>query len=265
MCFLLTQTARTGTVVYLLALAVSPLTGWPVQYTIVMTGALMTVYTMAGGMKAVVWTGVLQSVVLIAGPLICVSALLWKTSGGLPAIVNTAAAEGKFSLGQFGPSLIADTFWITFIYGLVINVGNFAIDQSYVQRYVTAVSDREANKSVWITALLYVPVAALFFFIGTSLSVFYRQQPDLLGSITKSDLVFPHFIANELPAGLTGVVVAAIFAASMDSSLNSMATLTLCDVYRRYLRPNAGERESMRVLHLSTLLWGALGTESLSQ
>lgn len=258
-CFLLVQMARTGTVIYLLALAVSPLTGWPVKYTIVMTGVLMTVYTMAGGMKAVVWTGVLQSIVLIAGPLICVSALLWKTNGGLPAIVNTGVTEGKFSLGGLGPSLVEDTFWIVFIYGLVINVTNFAIDQSYVQRYVTAVSDREAKKSVWITALLYVPVAALFFFIGTSLSVFYRQNPGLLGSITKPDSVLPHFIATELPAGLAGVVVAAIFAASMDSNLNSMATLTLCDIYKRYVRPNAGERESMRVLHLSTLLWGAFG------
>jgi SSS family solute:Na+ symporter len=105
-----------------------------------------------------------------------------------------------------------------------------------------------------------VPVAALFFFIGTALWVFYAQHPAGLSGLdpaTQSDKVFPQFIVRELPTGLTGLVIAAIFAAAMDSSLNSMATLTLCDLYKRYLRPRAGERESLRVLHVSTLVWGA--------
>lgn len=259
-CFLLVQMARTGTVVYLLALAVAPLTGWPVVTTILLTGSLMTVYVMAGGMKAVVWTGVLQSLVLMAGPVICIVALLGRTPGGFAEVLEVGSDGGKFSLGSFGSSLSTDTFWVVFIYGLVINLGNFGIDQSYVQRYVTARTDREAAKSVALTAILYVPVAGLFFFIGTALFTFYRAHPELLGSITEPDRVFPHFIASQLPAGLAGLVVAAIFAASMDSNLNSMATLTLCDLYRRYFRPQAGEREGMRVLHLSTLFWGALGT-----
>jgi SSS family solute:Na+ symporter len=187
--------------------------------------------------------------------------LLLKTPGGLAEIVRTGVATDKFSLGSFGSSLAGPdpTFWVVFMYGLVINLGNFAIDQSYVQRYITARNDREAAKSVWITALLYVPVAAVFFFIGTALFVFYGAQPELLGS-TKADQVFPHFIATQLPIGCAGIVVAAIFAAAMDSNLNSMATLTLCDLYKRYLRPAAGERESMHVLRLSTLAWGAIGT-----
>jgi SSS family solute:Na+ symporter len=114
---------------------------------------------------------------------------------------------------------------------------------------------------VWLTAALYVPVAPLYFFIGTSLFVFYAAHTDLLpiGGI-KSDAVFPHFIATQLPMGLAGVVVAAVFAASMDSNVNSMATLTLCDLYKPYFRPAAGERESLRVLHASTVFWGAAGT-----
>jgi SSS family solute:Na+ symporter len=192
-----------------------------------------------------------------------------KTPGGLPEILRVGAAEQKFSLGGFGgwssfdgvvAALSQPTFWVVFIYGLTINVGNFAIDQSYVQRYITARNDREAAKSVWMTALLYTPVAAVFFFIGTALFVFYRARPELLGSVTAADRVFPHFIATQLPVGVAGIVVAAIFAASMDSNLNSMATLTLCDIYQRYLRPKATGREAMRVLYLSTAFWGALGT-----
>jgi SSS family solute:Na+ symporter len=268
-CFLLVQMARTGTVIYLLALAVSPLTGWSVETTILLTGVLMTFYTLAGGIKAVVWTGVLQSLVLVAGPVICVIALSVKTPGGLAEIVRVGAAEQKFSLGGFGDwttydgiiaALSQPTFWVVFVYGLTINVGNFGIDQSYVQRYITARNDREAAKSVWMTALLYTPVAAVFFFIGTALFVFYRARPELLGSATAADQVFPHFIATQLPVGLAGLVVAAIFAASMDSNLNSMATLTLCDIYQRYLRPKADGREALHVLYLATAFWGVLGT-----
>jgi SSS family solute:Na+ symporter len=259
-CFLLTQIARMGTVVYLLALAVAPLTGWRVESTILLTGTLMTVYTLCGGIRAVVWVGVLQSFVLLAGPAICILVLVSKAPGGLAGIIETGAAEGKFSLGSFGASLAEPTFWVVFIYGLVINVGNFAVDQSYVQRYMTARSNREAAKGVWITALLYVPVAGVFFFIGTALFVFYAARPELLGSVTKADQVFPRFIATQMPLGCAGLVVAAIFAASMDSNLNSMATLTLCDLYKRYLRPTAGECESMNVLRLSTFAWGVICT-----
>jgi SSS family solute:Na+ symporter len=258
-CFLLTQMARTGTVIYLLALAVAPLTGWQVSTTIIVTGVLMTLYTMAGGIKAVVWTGVLQSAVLIAGTTLCVLSVINQVPGNLSTILETGWGQGKFSLGSFDyANLREPTFWVVFAYGLVINLGNFGTDQSYIQRYLTARSDCEAVKSIWITALLYVPTAAIFFFIGTGLYVFYETEPLLLGSVEKADQVFPHFIAHQLPPGMAGLVIAAIFAASMDSNLNSMATLTLCDLYRRYLRPTASERESMRVLYVATLFWGGL-------
>jgi len=257
-CFLLYQMARMGTVIYLLALAVAPLTGWEMPFTIVATATLMTFYTMVGGIKAVVWTGVLQSVVLVAGTALCVATILAKTPGGLPEVIDSGLSQGKFSLGSFGPSLGAPTFWVVFVFGLVTHLTNFGVDQSYIQRYITARDDRQAKKSVWITTLMYVPVAAVYFFIGTALFVFYSERPELLGTVTKGDNVFPHFIATQLPVGVAGLVVAAIFAVSMDSNFNSMATLTLCDIYLRYFRPNASERESMLVLRTATLGWGAL-------
>jgi SSS family solute:Na+ symporter len=259
-CFLLTQMARMGAIVYLLALAVAPLTGWPIARTIVLTGAVITLYTMAGGMKAVVWVGVLQSFVLVSGIVICLTALLLKAPGGMSGVLQTGATYDKFSLGSFGPSLQEPTFWVVFAYALAIQLANFSVDQSYVQRYIAARSDRDAARSVWLTAILYVPAAAIFFFIGTALFVFYRARPEMLGAVSKADQVFPHFIATQLPAGMAGLVVAALFAASMDANLNNMATLTLCDLYRRYLRPRAGERESMLVLRGSTIAWGAAGT-----
>jgi SSS family solute:Na+ symporter len=261
-CYLLTQMARTGTIIYLLALAVAPLTGWRVEAIIVLTGVLMTSYSVLGGIEAVIWVGVVHSLVLLAGPIICLVALFQAMPEGPGQIIRIAAEHEKFSLGSFGPNFFESTFWVVFLYGLVINIGNFSVDQGYVQRYITARSDGAAKRSVWLGALLYVPVAAVFFFIGTGLFALYTVRPELLpaGFDTHPDQVFPLFIVTHLPVGLAGLVIAGIFAAAMDPSLSSMATLTLRDIYQRYFRPAAGERESLRVLRISTLLWGVAGT-----
>jgi len=153
------------------------------------------------------------------------------------------------------------------IYGLFINLQNFGIDQSYVQRYATARNEAEARRSVWLGALLYVPISALFLFIGTGLFAYYTARPELLpmtvDGVAKPDAVFPHFINMGLPVGVTGIVIAAIVAAAQStlaSSINCSATLTLCDLYRRYFRPQASERESMMVLRVATLGFGVAGT-----
>ena len=129
-----------------------------------------------------------------------------------------------------------------------------------MQRYVTAKSDTDARRSVWIGAWLYVPVAALFFFIGTALFALKTGVPTFFPDDLKADAVFPWFINNALPVGIRGLVIAALLAAAMDPNLSSMATLTYSDLYKRYFRPNAGEKESMLVLRLSTLGWGVIGT-----
>ncbi len=266
-CYLLTQLARMGAIMYLVALALAPLTGWDVRMIIVVTGALVTAYTLLGGIEAVIWTDVVQSIVLSGGALVCVVLLLAGLPDGPGQIFSIAGEHHKFSLGSFGPSLADATFWVVLVYGIAINLQNFGIDQSYIQRYITAKSDREAAKSVWLGALLYLPASAMFFFIGTALFAFYTAQPELLppsvDAMGAPDSVFPHFIVAELPKGMTGLLIAAVFAAAMssvDSSLNCSATLVLCDVYKRYFRPGAGERESMLVLYVTTLVWGAIGT-----
>ncbi len=259
-CYLLTQLARMGSILYLLALALRPLLGWDLPLIILCMGVLMTLYPLLGGTEGVIWVGVVQAVTLIAGALLCLVFPLVGMPGGLPEFFRTAAVHDKFSLGSLGGSLGEPTFWVVLAYGLCINLQNFGIDQSYVQRYITARTDRDAARSVWLGALLYIPVSAVFFLIGTALFAFYTARPGLLEAGIKGDAVLPRFIGTELPAGLAGLIVAAICAAALDSNLNCMATLSLCDVYRRYWRPAATERESMRVLLGATLLFGALGT-----
>ncbi|HND55102.1 MAG TPA: sodium:solute symporter, partial [Pirellulaceae bacterium] len=259
-CYMLTQLARLGTILYLLALALSPLIGLDVATLIVISGIVVTIYPLIGGTEGVIWTGVVQSLVLVAGAVVCVAMLLFETPGGAGGVWAAAMAESKFSLGSLDLTLARPTVWVTLVYGLAINLQNFGIDQSYVQRYLTARTDAGARRSVWMGALCYIPLSAAFLFIGTALFAFYRSQPDLLPEGLKADAVFPHFIGTRLPRGLVGLVLAAICSAAMDSNLNCCATLYLCDIHRRYLRPGASDRESLWVLRLSTLVMGTLST-----
>jgi SSS family solute:Na+ symporter len=266
-CYLLTQLARVGTILYLLALALAPLTGWSMPAIIIVTGLLVVFYTMIGGMEAVIWTDVVQAIVFIIGAAACVFILLGGMPEGPGQLFRIAGDHHKFSLGSLGLELSTMTFWVVLLNGIFINLQNFGIDQSYVQRYQTARSDREAARSVWLGALLYLPISAVFFFIGTGLFAFYTARPELLpatiDAVNKPDTVFPHFIVAQLPVGLTGLVIASIFAAAQStiaSSINCSATLVLCDLYKRYVRPEATERHAMWVLRVATMVAGVAGT-----
>ncbi|MEM9015829.1 MAG: sodium:solute symporter [Verrucomicrobiota bacterium] len=264
LCYLLTQMGRVGTILYLVALALAPLTGWSVVTIILVTGILVTIYTLIGGIEAVIWTDVIQSVVLTLGIFLCLGILFSGMPEGPGQMFQIANESHKFSLGSYGLSLAEPTFWVILVFGLFINLQNFGIDQSYVQRYATAESETAAKRSVWLGALLYVPISALLFLVGTGLYAFYSAQPELLpDTITKGDQVFPHFIATELPTGITGILIAAVLAAAMssvDSSLNGSATLTWIDLVKRFRKDEPDEATGMRVLHGATVLFGVIGT-----
>ena len=268
-CYLLTQLARVGTILFGVSLGLSALTGWSVPVIIVAGGIAVTVYTLVGGIAAVIWTDVIQSLVLLIGALVIAGLLLANHPHGPGEALHLAANEGKFSLGSFGLDLTQSTFWVVFLYGVFINLNNFGIDQSFVQRYHAARDEKAAARSVWTGALLYVPVAALFFLIGSLLFSFYHASPELLETLVAqypddhADKVLPHFIATQLPPGAAGLLIAAIFAAAMssiDTSLNSAATVTLKDFVQRHLNRGKTEADALRILRNATLMWGVLGT-----
>ncbi len=269
--YLILHIVRAATVMYLLALPLNQFFGWPVGATLVGLGALTTVYTCLGGIEGVIWTDAAQSLVLIAGAVTCAVMLPVSVPGGAGGLLHDGFAAGKFSLGSFGPSLSRRTFWVVLLYGLFTNLQNFGIDQTFVQRYRAARSDREAGKSVWISAWLYLPVSVLFLWIGTALWGYYAagNHPlpasihDEITGKNKADSVFPYFIAHGLPAGVTGLLIAAVFSGAMSTlsaNLNSAATITLSDGYRRFVRPSATNAESMIVLYGSTVAWGTAST-----
>lgn len=265
-CYLLTQLMRTGAILLLLALPINALFGFNIRTIIIVTGVAVTLYSMLGGIRAVVWTDAIQGIVLILGAVVSALVLTFSMPEGPKQVFEIAAANNKFNLGSFGASLSESTFWVVLIYGLFINLQNYGIDQNFVQRYMATSTDKKAKGSALFGALLYVPVSVIFFYIGTALFSYYTAQPELLPAELHQpgtgDKVFPHFIVNGLPRGITGLLIAAIFAAGMSTvstSLNSTATIILTDYYQRYINKNASERQSMAVLYLSSVVIGFLG------
>lgn len=264
-CYLLTQLARMGAIMYLLALPMNALFGWSIPLIIICTGVSVVVYAMLGGIEAVIWTDAIQGVVLIGGALVCVLVIMFSMPNGPGEVFTIAAEADKFSLGSFEFNFVESTFWMILIYGLFINLQNFGIDQSYIQRYLTARTEQEAKLSTWFGSLLYVPVSLMFFFIGIALFSYYQAFPELLPENLKlaenADKVFPYFIVSGLPSGVTGLLIASIFAAGMSTvstSINSSATVFLSDHYRKYINKNISEKRSMRVLLITSFVMGIL-------
>ena len=268
-CYLLTQLARVGAILFGVSMALHALTGWSLPTIIIGAGVAVTLYTLLGGIEAVIWTDVIQSLVLLAGAVVIAVLLITGHPNGASEALHGAAGAHKFSLGSFATDFTQSTVWVVLLFGFFINLNNFGIDQNYVQRYHAARDDAAARRSVWLGALLYVPVSALFFLIGSLLFSYYEASPALLQELQAAhpegyaDQVLPHFIAHKLPVGMAGLLLAAICAAAMssiDTSLNSSATVTLKDFFQRHLKRGESETDALKILRGATLFWGVLGT-----
>lgn len=261
-CYLLTQVCRIGSILLLLALPINKMFGWDVQTIIIVTGVVTMIYTLLGGIAAVVWTDAIQGIILIIGAVVCAVILTFGMPEGPAQLFEIAAEHGKFSLGSFGASLSESTFWVLLLYGLFTNMNNYGIDQNYVQRYMTTSSTKEAVKSTMFGSLLYVPVSLIFVYIGTALFSYYNAQPELLPAGTPADQVFPHFIVHGLPTGITGLVIAAIFSAGMSTvatSINSSATIVLTDFVKHFSKKERTDKKDMKTLYATSLVVGIIG------
>ena len=265
--YFLTQLMRIGTILYLLALMIHSIYGWDMKTVIVITGMAVMIYAILGGIQAVVWTDAIQGLILIAGALICTAYLLFNMPEGPAQMFEIARDQNKFSLGSFSLDIGSSTFWVVLVYGIFINLQNYGVDQNYIQRYIASKSDRDAKRSAFSGGMLYIPVSLMFLFIGTALFAFYRSGaaalPADLQGMDAGDAIFPHFIAHELPAGITGLLIASIFAAGMSTistSYNSAATVLLTDYYKRFFKQSPSEKQSMKMLYISSIVISIAGT-----
>jgi SSS family solute:Na+ symporter len=250
-----------GFVFYLLALTVSGMTGWNTDRVILLVGAITVAYTLIGGIEAVIWADVMQGFVLWVGIIICLGYLLFLPAEG-PAVIWHAAWEShKISLGSTAMDLHQPTILVLGLYGFFYYFQRYTADQTVVQRYLVAKSDRAAIRGIAVGTLLCIPVWSLFMLIGTLCWAFYRVTGEKLPAyITKGDQVFPYFITTHLPAGVAGLFMAALFGAAManlSSDFNSLAAVGVEDYYR-IARPEATERERLFMAKIIVAVCGGL-------
>jgi SSS family solute:Na+ symporter len=259
--FLASRSLADGLRLFLTAIVVQEMSGLSLPVSVALVGVTTIVYTFAGGMKAVVWTDVAQFVIYNAGAAAAFVLLLGRLPGGWGQLVSEASAAGKFRWLDLSTALDRPyTLWAGLIGGMVLTLGTHGADQMMVQRYLCARSQREAGRAVWTSGVVVLLQFALFLLIGVGLYVFYQAFPPAV-AFDRPDRVFVRFIVDELPHGMVGLVIGAIFAAAMSTlsgSLNSSATAAVTDFYRPLVRPGASAKHLLRVTQAFTLVFGAV-------
>jgi SSS family solute:Na+ symporter len=288
-CFLLTQLARMGSIFFGIALSLQALTGYSMSMIMIVVGICIVVYTVMGGMEAVIWTEVAQGIIKTLGAFVILYLVVSGMDGGVSKIVDIGMQDEKFSLGSYAPDFTQSTFWVVLLYGFFMNLNNFGMDQNYVQRYHTTTSIKEASSSIWLCVYLYLPISLIFFVLGSCLYAYYQSNPELLNIVRMQvaterlpngsadaiaqlaatltpadygDKVMPHFMVTKVPVGLLGIIVAAIMSAAMStisSGMNACATVFSVDIYQRYIKTDITPKQSMRLLYIATTLFGIAG------
>jgi solute:Na+ symporter, SSS family len=260
--FILYQIGRMAVVVLLPALALSAVTGIDTTLCIIIMGVLCTIYTVLGGIEAVIWTDVLQVVVLLGGAILSFFVIAGKVEGGFAGIISIAQESGKLRVANLTWDHTVMALYIVFFGNFLGNLVPYTTDQAVVQRYLTVKDEKAARRAIWTSAIMTVPGSIIFFGIGVALFAFYRSSPELLDPGLNNNAIFPLFIQQQLPAGIAGLVIAGVFAAAMsslDSSMNSVATAVTTDFYQRF-NPDAPDHTCLKLARIVTVVLGVLGT-----
>jgi SSS family solute:Na+ symporter len=260
--------SKMGFVLFTITTAICGMTGWDKYHVIVGAGFVTILYTLIGGLEAVIWTEVLQGIVKLTGVVVVIGVLISIMPGGAGAAFQLADEKNKFSLGSFNFDLAANgNFWVMLLYGTFWYLQKYAADQTLVQRYLVAKSDRDALKGVALGAALCVPAWTAFMLVGTLLWAYYQLSGEVFPShlLDKSgkviaDQVFPYFLTTKIPAGLAGVFMAALFSAAMStmsSDLNCLSAVGVEDYYRK-LRPDSTDRERLTMGKIIVAVCGVI-------
>jgi SSS family solute:Na+ symporter len=256
--FVLRQFSGMGTVFFLLAISVEKMTGINTISIIVVVGSLIILVNLIGGIEAVIWLDVFQGFMLFASGIICMAVLLFSVDGGPSEVWKVASENGRTGFGPYEWDLSKLTFIVMAINGAFYAVQKYATDQTVVQRYLTAKTDKAAINASLLGILLTVPVWTLFMLIGTALFVFYKQNP--LPEHLRADAVFPHFIMTQLPTGVVGLILSAMISAaicSLSADLNSLAAVGVEDYYKK-LRPHKSDKSYLQASKIIVVISGLI-------
>jgi solute:Na+ symporter, SSS family len=254
--FLVTRSLADGIRLFATALVVAVVTQVPVSWVILLLGAAMIVYTVRGGVSAVIWTDVVQMFVYAAGAAVVAWALLERIPGGWSEVLRAGREAGKFTVLDlsFDPTRVY-TLWSGVLGGVALTLATHGTDQFLVQRLLSAKSARDAALGLVWSGVIVFAQFVLFLLIGVMLYTYYQHVP-LPQALGRADEVLPTFVVHALPSGLAGFIVAAIVAAALSPSLNAMAATTVQDFYLRYVDPVADQARQMRISRAATVAWG---------
>jgi SSS family transporter len=260
--YVLLQLGRMGIVILLPSIALMLVTGINVMLCILLIGAISIFFTVKGGIEAVIWVEVIQVLILAGGALLCLFYIPFQLDD-LQGSWQSLQVADKLKVFDFRFDLTEPTLWVVLIGGLAIQLVTYGTDQTTVQRYLTTKDLSESKKSLKIGAWLTLPSTIVFFSIGTLLYLFFQQHPaEVNYTLQNQDNIFPWYIVSQLPAGLSGLLIAGIFAAAMSSteaSMNSVATLLTTDIYKK-IKHDVTEKQTLFFARICTLLIGLFAT-----
>jgi len=256
--FLLTRAAAEGVRVYAVSIVVAIALGTGEVASIAIITALTLIYTFEGGLAAVIWTDVVQTVIYVGGTLIGLFTILHLVPGGWTAIHAAAASAGKLQVFNFTPTLwLPYTFWAGVVGGAFLTTASHGTDQLIVQRLLAARSEKQSATALLSSGVAILFQFGLFLIVGVMLWAYYRLPSSSFG---RADRIYPTFIVSRMPHGISGLLIAAILAAAMSNlsaALNSLSSSTIMDFYVRF-RPQADEQTRMRLSRVATFFWAML-------
>jgi SSS family solute:Na+ symporter len=254
---------RTGILLYGPALALATVTGIDVRLAIVVVGIVATLYTVMGGITAVVWTDALQLGIVLLGVGLSAAIIASLLPGGFRGAFAIAAEAGRLEwIDPEQPLSSVRSFWGAAIGYGILSLSVAGTNQQPVQRYLSCESVAAARRAALLGWAVGAVITLMTLGLGVLLFAYYRANPGSIAEGLSGDAIFPHFIATELPAGVKGLLVAAIFAAAMsslDSALNAMSSATLCDFHDRLGASRASEEQRLRLARRWTIIWGIVG------
>lgn len=260
--FIIFMVARMALVLYLPSLALTAVTGIDIYTCILLMGAITIIYCTMGGVEAVVWGDVVQGFILVGGAFLAIAYLAFGTEGGFGGFIDIAVADDKFRMFDWSFDYRSATFWVIILGGMANNLISYTSDQTVIQRYLTTKDEGSARRSILMNGMMSVFISVAFFAIGAGLYTFFKTHPaELDYTMAKADIIFPFFMMSQLPAGVAGLLIAAIFAATMStisSNINSVATAFSVDFYKRF-NTTASDKLMVKVARYACIISGVIG------
>lgn len=262
--FILFHLFRMAIVMSLTSLALAVATPLGPYQSVLLMGILCVMYSVAGGVEAVIWTDTVQAVVLLAGAITALGYIITGMDGGWTQWIETSLSANKLNLANWSwdPRATHIGIWFVIAGSLGQNLSSYTSDQAVVQRYLTTSTQSRAAQAIWLNAILSVVATILFFAIGTALFGYFRNHPERLDLSINTDQIFPFYIISQMPVGISGLIIAGIFAAAqstVSTSINSMATALLTDFISRNPDESSPQMNLKRARRISFFL-GVAGT-----